>query len=163
MAKEKTAKKAVKKAAAKAESSGLIDPKYREAMKGREPDWVGQFIAKHATVKDGDGNMVVTSARILELAKNNMLNQNSIDQLRKTDANAGRIRMTIGNMLRAAARQRHGLYGNDGKFYKADSAFLTAGKFPAPESPTHDRDGVKIAKAKTTEKAGKRQSEAAAA
>lgn len=162
----KSTKKAAKKAAkTSAASSGIIDPKYREAMANRDPDWVSQHIAKHAS----DGEDGVTSKRVIELAKANQLNQESLDQLRKTDANAGRVRMTIGNMLRAAARQRHGLFGTDGKFYKADPAFLKSGKFPAPSEPTHDREGTKFAKAKAapakaaSKKAGKQQSEAAAA
>lgn len=156
----KSTKKAAKKAAKTEASSGIISQEYRKAMKERDPDWVSQHINKHAT----DGEEGVTSKRLIELAKANSLSQESLDQLKKTDANAGRYRMTIGNMLRAAARQRHGLHGTDGKFYKASQEFLLEGKPPAPDAPTHDRDGTKLKTAKAvTGKASTSRSEAATA
>ena len=122
-----------------------------------------------AEVKDEDGNVIVEAVAevkgkaatkgkdVWDLDKMFLLaEQNGIDTLSKTfvglreTGNIGRARMTIGNMLRAAARKRHGLYDNEGNWVEAPLEARNEGE------PTQGRDGSKIVKAKaepTTEDA----------
>jgi hypothetical protein len=131
--KTKGAKRPAKKAAAGGGGAGIIDPKYREAMRDREPDWVRKHITKHAA----EGKMI-------ELAKANGVLPDMIARLK--NMNPGQVSMTLANVLRGYASARHGLHGTDGKFYKADSAWLK--DRGAPEQPTHTKDGEKIIRKK---------------
>ena len=53
--------------------------------------------------------------------------------------------MTIGNMLRARAKARHGLFDVEGEWHEASEEFLDGAE------RTQERDGTKIAKAKPAE------------
>jgi hypothetical protein len=128
----KGAKRPAKKAAASG-GAGIIDPKYREAMKDREPDWVRKHIAKHAA-----------EGKMLELAQANGVLPAVISRLKSM--NPGQVSMTLANILRGFASARHGLHGTDGKFYKADPAWLK--DRGAPDQPTHSKDGEKIVRKK---------------
>lgn len=158
-------------AAAKATNDGkgksIVDPKYRERMKGREPDWVAKRITEHSTATktvtrsktEGEGeaakkvnydetvNVGVDIDKLEALAKMNKL---PVDGLLKTKANhgfGGRFKMTVSNLLRAAVKQRHGMFIPDTKgipvWLSAPKDFLT--EKGAPDKPTHNQDGTKIA------------------
>jgi hypothetical protein len=136
----------------------IIDPKY----KGRpaKADWLTDFVEKNATTaivktvksKAEDGTetseTVETGKRATDLDKLFALAEaNGFpahakygDQVDRKNA-VGRLRMTIGNVLRAAARKRGGLYNVDKDFIDADDAFMAGG------APTHNPDGTKIVKA----------------
>ena len=126
-------------------------------------DWINQILAKHcidanvgaveavAEVKDKDGNVttegvrgkkgkdVVNLENLTSLAEENHLTV-------KEYVNAGMARMNVGNMLRAAARKRGGLFIK-GRWTKAPEDFEVL------EPLTHGRDGEKLAVKKVDEKA----------
>lgn len=160
-AKKAPAKKAAK-AAPEASTKSIVDPKYREAYKQRGPDWLGQLIIgvaqptvdKTVSVPDGEGGRKTVKKKapsdvdikaLFGLAKENGLDIAKYKAQEGSHGFAGRMRMTIRNMLQAVAKQRHGIYVG-GTFKKAPAEWLTEKK--APESPTHTKDGEKIAKKK---------------
>ncbi len=138
--------------------NSIIDPKYRDKYK--DPDWIGELINSNATdavtktvkSKDKDGNeteeTVETKKRKLDLdrffalCKANHIDTASMEEQVGRPNATGRIRMTLGNSLRAAARRRGGLFDNDGNWQDAPEA-ITKGA-----EPTENPDGSKIAKAK---------------
>ena len=136
----------------------IVPEKYREKYRG-PGDWVKQFIngivneakTKEVDVKDEDGKVTGTETKTLKATTTNLdklfalaeVNGLDVDKYKgdvgKKNA-AGRLRMTIGNMLRAAARKRHGLNGLDGEWYDADAEFLEG-----VGDATETRDGEPIA------------------
>lgn len=153
--------KAAKKKAAKAapETKSIISAENREKMRNRVPDWLAKLITgvacplveKTVTERDGDGKKTKTvkvpgdvDVKLLfGLATENGIDVKPYKAQEGSQGFAGRMRMTIRNMLQGVAKQRHGLVVG-GKFTKAPAEWLTAKK--APESPTHTKDGEKIAK-----------------
>ena len=142
----------------------IIDMKYRGRYR-QSSDWLGTLIEQQATNPvmktkttrvEGEPDLVETvetGRRQLDLGKLfSLAEANGIaatekfgDQTERKNA-AGRLRMTIGNMLRAAAKHRHGLYiiGENGEleWVDADAEFI------GDRERTQERDGTKIAKAK---------------
>lgn len=135
----------------------IIDEKYRDRY--REPDWVGQMINKDATetimktvkVKDEEGNVtgeeeVPTKKSKLDLDKLfkicevNKIDYAKFDEQRDNPNAPGRIRMSVGNMLRAAARRRGGLYDINGDWQLAPAELMDG------KEPTETPDGEKIKK-----------------
>lgn len=127
----------------------IIDEKYKGKYRGAS-DAIGELIEKRCTkmpegAKAGDkGELVLKDLFALGAANN--LDKDKLANLKtqQNDKNGpGRIRMTIGNMLRAAARRRHGLYDIDGSTkVKFKDDFYADGK--APATPTETLDGEKI-------------------
>lgn len=138
-------------------SDGSIVPeKYRDRYRG-DGDWLKKFIngqivstvMKEVTTKAEDGTETTETVptkktsmdldKLFDLASINSINarEKYEDQVERKNA-PGRLRMTIGNMLRAAARHRHGLYNLEGEWVEADADFLG----DAPK--THNQDGSKI-------------------
>lgn len=152
-------------AAAPAEDTGksIIDPKYRDGRyKLENQDWLGKLIAGKATLmtekvtktpvegKEGEFKNVTTQVAdgvdvdaVFKLGRENGLNLDKYDAQRGSHGFAGRIRMTVGNMLRAEAKRRHGLVV-DGKFVSAPAEWLEAKGVAKDAKPTHDQKGVKI-------------------
>lgn len=145
--------------------ASIIGEKYKGKYKGAE-DWIGEVLGKHATSPvtkeqrtkvEGEEDKietVETSKRtvnldaLFDIAEENGIKARELYGEQADRKNApGRLRMTIGNSLRAAARKRHGLYVN-GEWVDAPETFV--GALPKLENP----DGSKIAKAKTSEGAG---------
>lgn len=143
-------------------TGGIIDSKYRGKYK--TPDWVGTFINKNAsdekmkTIKTkneegeitseetvGTGKFVLNLDDFFGLCKVNHIDTSKMEEQRDRPNAPGRIRMTLGNSLRAAARRRGGLYDLDGEWQDAPEE-ITGGVEPV-ENP----DGTKIAKAKPAE------------
>jgi len=145
-------------------TNSIIDPKYAQALKNKPKDWLGQFLDERVTeaqtrekvvkTKDDEGNVTETTetvtlkARKLDLdslfglCKANNIDTEAMEAQRDRKNAPGRIRMTLGNQLRAAAKHRHGLYDADGEWHEADADFL------GEAERTHERDGTKIVVAK---------------
>lgn len=149
---------------APAAKKSIIPEKYQGKYKGAE-DWLSTFIdgqVKTVPMKDKtttetiDGEEVTKTISVaagkakLDLDKLFALTDaNGIDskdmQAQRDRKNApGRIRMTLGNALRAAAKHRHGLNTIDGTWTEAPADFIG----DAPK--THNPDGSKIAVAKAS-------------
>lgn len=156
-------------APAATEAKSIVSAKYRNKYKGATRDWLAQYLFDNATkTKDvtvtkpsadnPDEKVTTTEKRpdgidtgvLLTLCDANG-GQKVTDKLRGHESDhgfAGRCRMTIGNVLRRVAGERHGIVGVDGNFVPAPTAFLT--QIGAGEKPTHNPDGSKIAVATTT-------------
>lgn len=144
-------------------TKSIIDPKYQGKYK--EKDWLGKFIDEQATdpvmkevkLKDEDGKptgeteMQPTAKTKLDLDKffaladANYIDTASMKEQRDRPNAPGRIRMTLGNSLRAAAKHRHGLFDLDGNWVEAPEEFL------GDAEKTQNPDGSKIAKEKPAE------------
>jgi hypothetical protein len=140
-----------------AENKSIIGEKYRGKYTGAG-DWLAGMIDgqvqtpefKDKTTKDEDGVETTRSVatgqkpvdlkKLFELAEANGIDAEARygDQIERPNA-TGRLRMTIGNMLRARARKRHGLNDLEGNFVAADADFV--GDHPKTQHP----DGSKIA------------------
>ena len=137
----------------------IIDPKYRDKYRTNK-DWAARFIdsqvqvpvMKEVSTKHEDGTVTtelvatgktrVDLDRLFGLAVINKLDiEKYREQVDRKNA-TGRLRMTIGNMIRAAGLHRHGLYDLEGTWNDADAEFL------GDRELTQDRDGNKIPKAK---------------
>jgi len=97
-------------------------------------------------IVDGPVEIVTLKKRSVDLGALFAFAQaNSIDTA-KYEAQAdrpnapGRLRMTIGNMLRAAAKHRHGLFDKDNVWHDAPEEFL------GDAVKTQEQDGTKIPK-----------------
>lgn len=139
-------------AAAPAERKSIIPAKYADAYKDRGPDWVGDKIAENCVdVTKNDKGKEVSSldvSRLFDLAKvNNIDTDKYADQVDRPNA-PGRLRMTLGNMLRARVKRRHGMFNCSGKWSNAPEAYLTSIGVEAGAKPSEKRDGEKIAKPK---------------
>lgn len=141
----------------------ILPEKFRDKNYKGAQDWVKDFINgevldvvhKEVTTKNEDGTetteTVATSKtsvnmdRLFALAETNNLNVDKYKaDVEKKNA-PGRLRMTIGNMLRAAARKRHGLYSIAGEWNDAPAEFI------GDTEVKEDRQGNKIAKVKPEE------------
>ena len=140
----------------------IIDDKYKG--KGPTQDFVSGLINKAAartkTVEQKvaiEGTDKVKTVKVdkpdgididalFELAAQNSLDVAKFEPQRATKNFAGRFRMTLANMLRAAARKRHGLFDVKGKWNNAPAEFLAAAGIAEGDKPTHDRKGVAVAK-----------------
>ena len=133
----------------------IISPKYRGAKK--EKDWLAETIEKactdpvtknvEKTGEDGTSHTETVTLkkttfsldRLFALAEANGLDVDKYKKDVDKPGAPGRLRMTIGNMLRAAARKRHGL-NVGGEFVDASAEFI------GDSEKTHNPDGSKIAK-----------------
>lgn len=143
------------------ESKSIIDPKYRG---NRDKDWLATFVDEQVRVpvmktvktKDEEGNVtgeeqVPTTKSVVDLDKlfalcaaNNVDAERMKEQVDRPNA-PGRIRMTLGNSLRAACKRRHGLYDLDKNWVAAPAEFLDGAELK--ENP----DGSKLAKTAAVE------------
>lgn len=154
-------------------TKSIIDPKYRNREK--KADWVANFIdgivqksvTKDKVVKETVDGVetsrieTVTLARktldldaLFGLAKANSIDTATMEEQRDRPNAPGRIKMTLSNSLRAAARKRHGLYNLDGEWNDADAEFI------GDSALTHNRDGSKIVVAKEEAPAAEETAEA---
>lgn len=157
----------------------IIPPKYQGKYKGAE-DWLASFIdgqvkvvpMKDKTVTEGEGDDAITKTitvaagkakldldKLFALSEANSIDAEIVKTMREQRGRknaAGRIRMTLGNALRAAAKHRHGLYTIDGTWTDAPAEFI------GDAVKTHNPDGSKIVVAKpaTTEDSAKAEGEA---
>lgn len=141
-------------------SKSIVDPKYRVK---KEPDWVADLIAAGALkYKEVERKIPVEGTDKVNIIKEKradgidvdamftLAEKNSIDVAKfasQKDASGftGRFRMTLSNMLRAAAIKRHGLYDLKGKWHEAPPEWLTAKGIEAGATPTHNKKGESTA------------------
>ena len=130
-------------------TSSIVDSKYAGRYRNAS-DFIGDLINDQCldeyTETTASGKERVTRRlnvhKVLDLAEKN---GGDVTVLRnQTDRpNApGRIRMSAGNMLRARAIRRHGLYNLKGEAVRAPLEFLQ--EHEAPDRPTETMDGKKI-------------------
>lgn len=126
----------------------MIDEKYKGMYKGAS-DWIGRLIDERCVKVTTEGDRETREVHLpdlFRLAEANGMDKDKLAALKaqQSSANApGRIRMTIGNMLRAAARRRHGLYDIDGVTpLKPDAEFRNDERYP--EKAVETLDGEKI-------------------
>lgn len=145
----------------------IIPDKYQGKYKGAE-DWLSEFIdgqvkvvpMKDKTVTEGEGDDAVTKTisvaagkakldldKLFALTDANAIDSKEMQAQRDRKNAPGRIRMTLGNALRAAAKHRHGLNTIDGTWTEAPAEFI--GDSPKTQNP----DGSKIAVAKASAEA----------
>lgn len=152
-------------------TASIIDPKYRGRAK--VADWLSTFVdgivskpttkEKQVKTQDEDGNEVVTTetvelarrqldlSALFALAQSNGINTAKMEEQRDRPNAPGRIRMTLGNSLRAAAKHRHGLFDLDGNWHDADAEFI------GDSVKTQNPDGSKIVVAKPAAEADTEQ------
>lgn len=137
------------------ERKSIIGSKY--AGKYKDKDWLGQFVDANATdavtrekkMVDPEtkaetvetietGKRSLNLDKLFQLCKANNIETGEMEAQRDRPNAPGRIRMTLGNRLRAAARHRHGLFDRNGEWVPADAEFL------GDSIQTHNRDGSKI-------------------
>jgi hypothetical protein len=142
-------------------------------------DWINRIFAEFATdtsdaveavaavaeVKNEAGDVTQEAVPAIRgKAGTTKINADAVEALAVANAvtikeggypNDGMLRMNVGNMLRAAARKRHGLNlpTEDGlATSKSDYVFVEApDDFTVNDEKTHNADGSKIAKAKPAE------------
>ncbi len=152
-------------AAAPAKAKSIVDSKYRDKYKNAEKDFVAQGLADNGSavktvkgkeLKNAEGKVtgvepdreIVTGVdveKLFTIASDNNLDVAKYRSQVGGHGFAGRFRMTLANMLRAAAKQRHGLFFG-GHWVPAPAEWLT--EKGAPEKATHNQDGSKIPVAK---------------
>lgn len=141
------------------EKKSIINPKYLDKYRNTPKDWLSTFVdgivkkapMKQKTTKNEDGEDVVTMVAgkpaldldaLFSLCKANGIDTASMEEQRDRKNAPGRIRMTLGNRLRAEALKRHGLMNIEGEFVEASAEFI--GDTPKTKNP----DGSKIVVAK---------------
>lgn len=129
----------------------IVDPKYRNRYKGEEAkDFVSKFIEEQCRVASTDGkSSVFDTGKLFDLALLNGGKQAKVDKLKTQEGGRGygpRMRMTLGNVIRASARKRHGVVALDGNFHEVDAAFKEKHAKFMKDQPTLNPDGSKIKK-----------------
>lgn len=145
------------------DKKSIIGGDYAKKYRERGADWIGELIDKQCVAQDDKGKPTgLVIEDLFGLAEVNGIDVTKYrTQVDRPNA-VGRLRMTIGNMLRARAKRRHGLYATDQKWVKAPKEFLES--IDAPEKPTEQKDGTKIVapKPKAEKKETKKDEKAAA-
>lgn len=114
-------------------SENIVDPKYARKYRSSPPDWVGEQITKFCVGEDGklDVEALFTFAEV------NGCDVTKFKEQTDRPHATGRLRMTVGNMLRARARKRHALKNPAGNRIKPTAEFLES----APAEPVETLDG----------------------
>lgn len=110
----------------------IIGDKYKGKYKGPS-DWTGELI-KAQCYGTGDAKGLNLDD-LFTMADNNGIDTAEWRRQAGAKNAPGRLRMTIGNQLRAIAKKRHGLKGADGKWHEADQAFIDAAGTEKTEKP----------------------------
>lgn len=142
--------------------ASIIGKKYAEKYRKGDGDWTSRFIdervsdpiTKERTKKGEDGQETTETVtlkgtrvnldKLFVLAEANYIDVNAYRaDVGKPNA-AGRLRMTVGNRLRATAKRQHGLNDAEGTFHEADAE--TIGGKPQTQDPaTGDKILLKAA------------------
>ena len=146
----RVAKKQIKQARDKRLEEGVLDKVAPTCYDGKDQDperkeggdmtfngWVKEFMDGHVLAKT-NGKMTMDPKALFHLAKVNALDVKKYESRYKPQ-DAGRVRMTIGNMLRGAASRRHKLLTPGGKSTLVPSKFVEG-------DPTEDIHGKRISK-----------------
>lgn len=122
------------------DTKSIIKPEYADKYRSEEAkgEWLRKLIDDNCRDAE-DGKIDVE--KLFDLAESNGIPARDKYSGQVDQKNAvGRIRMTIGNSLRAIARQRHGLWVGD--------TFVNASADYTKNPPTHTPEGERIPKAK---------------
>lgn len=107
--------------------ANFMPEQYRDRYRG-DPDWLGQFINNNCRKVLEEGKAAVLCMdSLLSLAEKNGVPAESIADWRGQVGRPGapgRLRMTVGNALRARAKRRHGLIDLDDNFVHAAAEFI---------------------------------------
>jgi hypothetical protein len=145
----------------------IIGAKYADRYKAKDKDWCANFIdaqvkiaaIKTKTVKetvDGEeitktvevaGKPMLDLDQLFKLCRMNNIDTASMEEQRDRKNAPGRIRMTLGNTLRAEAKHRHGLFDVTGEWHDAPESFLDG----AEKTKTPDGSKIIVAKAVAAE------------
>lgn len=147
------------------ERKSIINSKYKDKYKNRS-EWMSDLLKAHGSIttthaavpaKGEEGKEGYIAARpervtiegvdvdkVFAIARENGLDVDKYEAQRDGHGFPGRFRMTVGNMLRATAKARHGIK-IAGDWHPAPEDWLTANG--APIEPTHDHDGARLTKA----------------
>lgn len=120
------------------DTKSIIDPKYAEKLRSPEAkaDWLYGFIKTQCYNAEGQLDV----EELFNVAEINGIKARDKYEGQVGQKNAvGRLRMTIGNSLRAQARRKHGLYDARGEWHDAEAPYTD---LPA----THDRNGARLTK-----------------
>lgn len=117
----------------------IINEKYKGKYKGAS-DFVGTVIEDNCIVKNEEQSKkkVYDIDALFNLARANHIDVTKFDTVENRAA-VGRMRMTIGNMLRAVAKRRHSLNDVKGNVIAAPADFTAE-----LGEPTENADGTLI-------------------
>jgi hypothetical protein len=138
-------------------TNSIVNPEYAGKYRGAS-DFIGELIEEQCkveiteTTKSGKEKtrQVFDVDWMLNLAKKNNIDVTKLEKGKENANAAGRIRMSVGNMLRARAMRRHALYDLSGEVRAAPKEFLEY--YGAPTKPTEDVDGNNIKPKKSEQK-----------
>lgn len=119
--------------------NSIINEKYKGKYKGAS-DPIGELINAQC-VGTGEDKKSLNIDDLFKMAENNNLDPVKLDNFKTqvgTKNATGRLRMTIGNMLRSAAIKRGGIFGADGKWYANPS------DWDKNADPVEDRQGKSL-------------------
>ena len=152
------------------QSNSIVDPKYHRKMWAGANDFVTELFREHCsgtktvkvwqkdengnTIKDDNGKAVYATEersmgvdvdKIFMLCRVNNIDVDKFERQKGSHGFAGRFRMTASNMIRHAAKKRHGIYviQDDRKIWIAAPPEWLAEK-NAPSEPIENRDGVEV-------------------
>lgn len=126
--------------------SSIINEKYKGKYKGAS-DPIGELINAQC-VGTQEGNKGINLDDLFAMAENNHIGGDKIAEFKGQvgQKNAtGRLRMTIGNMLRSIAIKRGGLFGADGKWH------ANPADWEKNAEPIESRDGKSLVEKKAKE------------
>lgn len=120
----------------------FMPEQYRDRYRGN-PDWIGSFIDDNCrkVLEEGKAARLCMDSLLTLAEKNGVPAESVADWRGQVDRPGapGRLRMTVGNALRARAKRRHGLIDLDGNFVDADPEFIgDAKKTEKPDGSPSD-------------------------
>lgn len=123
------------------EKKPMISSEYRKAYAAKAPDWIKTFVTKNCysdeVLPEGSKKKPKQVADIDKMVALAAVNGLDVSKFNSDAYNTGQKIMNINNVLRAAAKKRHGLKGFNERFVSIPSDDpLIAGT-----EPTEDKNG----------------------
>lgn len=124
----------------------MMNEKYRNKYKGAS-DWIGAFVGEQCTSQTDDNQTPhLDLEKLFTLAEQNGIETGSYRGQADNKNAPGRLRMTIGNMLRARAKRRHGLLDINGKEVTPPAEFELGEKTETLQGEKIKKDKPKASK-----------------
>lgn len=141
------------------EKVNFMPERYRDKYRG-DQDWLGNFINANCrkVLEEGKAAQLCLDSLMI-LAEVNAVDAKDVSYWRKQfnkPGAPGRIRMTIGNMLRARAKRRHGLLDLEGNWVEADAEFIGDARRTEESDGSPSEEVLKEREAKKAEQAAKK-------
>ena len=141
------------------EKVNFMPERYRDKYRGGQ-DWLGDFINANCrkVLEEGKAAQLCLDS-LMVLAEVNAVDAKDVSYWRKQfnkPGAPGRIRMTIGNMLRARAKRRHGLLDLEGNWVEADVEFIGDARRTEESDGSPSEEVLKEQEAKKAEQAAKK-------